>query len=292
MSPLVVPLLYLMGKDKRKADRSSQAEAPARTKNARNTQATPSGRVAEHLKGVCLRSWLWPPRSQRGHSTTTEITKATIQAPSAGHSPTPQPPDLTQVLQPILRQRDTVLNDSLPPAYDGQGALAPLNIGLSREDETRVIQLVDFIMPKVHALLARSLDLATLTPIAAAIREGCICAAVTVCKATLQETAAEVNDTVNEGCQEAVRALIAAVAAAPEWKWIGVADGAATTITLVAREILVLNKMTKMTFIAKSQLATELHAVAVNITLRSINGNHDLRDIPLPARREFLSGIQ
>ncbi|KAK9424007.1 hypothetical protein SUNI508_13859 [Seiridium unicorne] len=290
MSPLVVPLLYLMGKDKKKVERSSQAEAPARTKNARNTQTTPSGRVAEHLKGVCLRSWLWPPKSQRVHSTTTDITEAAIQAPSAGRSSTLQPPDETQVLQPVLRQRDTVLDDSPPPAYDDQGALAPLYMGLSREDEIRIIQFVDSIMPKVHDLLARSLDLATLTPIAAAVREGCICAGATVCKATLQKTAAEVNDTVNEGCQKAVRALIAAVTAAPERKWIGVADGAATTIALVAQHVLVLGEMTTMTFVAKSQLTTALNAAAAIVTLRSINKNHDLSDIPLPARKEFLSG--
>lgn len=78
------------------------------------------------------------------------------------------------------------------------------------------MQVVDDIMTEAHAFLAHRFDLATFMTISAALREGCISAAATVCKVALQKTVAELNSIVDEGCHKAAKAVIAAVAAAPE----------------------------------------------------------------------------
>lgn len=243
-----------------------------------------------------FRAWL---RVKRGHGTTTETSNKddTEIAPSLPPSSTlPQPPRYeTCVPKPGQPQGATAPAAATPaavaPPLSDQATLALLRqANLPREDETMILETVDFLMPRAYAGMARSgYDRKTTTAIADAIREGAIAAAVTVHKATVKTTWEKLDDDINEGCRKVTDAVIAATAAGPAEYMMSTASTVVECINFVARRAVRYKKLDKLPHAVANQLIFTTQGVVAAISAGVINNdNLCLSDFPLPSRSKFL----
>ncbi|KAH8897672.1 hypothetical protein GQ53DRAFT_884407 [Thozetella sp. PMI_491] len=217
---------------------------------------------------------VWP-QLRRGRGAATKTTKSSTQAAPPGHRTT------------LTRQTEALLD--LPPAYEDQRNIPYLQVGLPREDEIRVLRVVEWVMESLHVSLARrDYDQYSSMAVAFAIREGCISAAVAVCKTFEQRSARQLNDDMDEGCRKVADAVVRATAAAPMWNRMGVAETVVTCI-VGSTDRVGEHRKDPLSFTATSQLHSTAQSVATTICVRILNGNDNpLHDIPFPPRAILL----
>ncbi len=176
-----------------------------------------------------------------------------------------------------------------PPPCSDQAALPFLGANLRREDETKILKILDYIQRYAHACLARrGDDSKTAAAIVDAVREGAIAAAVTVRKTFIETRPGKLDGEIDEGCRGVANAVIAAAAAAPVASMMGTASGTAGFIHDAAQMAARNKKDDLIPYAVANQLAFTAQGVAAAISARIINGNLHLGDIPLPSRTKFL----
>ncbi len=176
-----------------------------------------------------------------------------------------------------------------PPPYDSHG---PLQIGISRSEEIRLLRNVDVVMSRVHADLAGLVDAsADVLAIAAPVREGCIDAAVAVLRAAVAGTVDEINDEIFKGSTRVSDAVIAATAAAPAKKALAVAIATAQAISEVAYKT-ASAKTRPIPHTTAATVAAVAHGKASDIGARVIAGNSPVcSSLPPPGGGHLRSGL-
>lgn len=202
-----------------------------------------------------------------------------------------------------LREKETSPDTSAPPKYEGHGSdplarmtpilIKDLKVCLRLSDEPSIQQIADFIAEHAREQLTlRGYNSTSTATIAAAIRDGSLSAAVAVKKTFVTTTRCRLNDDVDEGCQKAVRAVIAAAAAAPVKGILGIATGTASYIALAGNIVAYQNKKKGdgTARAAATLLESEVHHMAATISIRHVAGILVLSEIHVPPRYEFLPG--
>ncbi|KID94143.1 hypothetical protein MAJ_09898, partial [Metarhizium majus ARSEF 297] len=160
---------------------------------------------------------------------------------------------------------------------------------LRRQDETRILEILDYVLKQVSGRLARrGGDGKTAAAIIDAIQEGSIAAAVTIRKTFAETRSGKLDDVVSEGCRKVADAVIAATAAAPVADRMEIASGTANCICIAAQKAVDHGTDDLLPYAVANQLEFTAKGVAAAITARIITGSLCLGDIPLPSRSQFL----
>lgn len=160
---------------------------------------------------------------------------------------------------------------------------------LRRQDETRILEILDYVQKHVSGRLARRSDHGkSAAAIADAIQEGSIAAAVTVRRTFAETRSGKLDDVVSEGCRKVADAVIAATAAAPVADRMEMASGTANCICIAAQKAVDHETDELLPYAVANQLEFTAKGVAAAISARIITGNLCLGDIPLPSRSQLL----
>ncbi|EFY97054.1 hypothetical protein X797_007470 [Metarhizium robertsii] len=177
-----------------------------------------------------------------------------------------------------------------PPPISDQATLPLLRANnLRRQDETRILKILDHVLKHANDGLARRGDNGkTAAAIADAVQEGSIAAAVTVRKTFAETRSGKLEDDVSEGCRKVADAVIAATAAASVANRLSTAGIAADCISFAAQMAANNKKGELVPLAVANQLGFTAAGVAAAISARIITGSLCLGDIPLPSRSQFL----